>query len=53
MQITKGILAVLADMRAVIDDFFVHVMVMADNDAIRQNRLNLLSKTRALFFDCR
>ncbi len=44
-----GVLTCLADMRETVDGFFDHVMVMADDDAIRQNRLNLLNQTRALF----
>ncbi|NQY25639.1 MAG: glycine--tRNA ligase subunit beta [Piscirickettsiaceae bacterium] len=44
-----GVLTCLADMRESVDGFFDQVMVMADDDAIRQNRLNLLNQTRALF----
>ncbi len=44
-----GVLTCLADMRETVDGFFDQVMVMADDDAIRQNRLNLLNQTRALF----
>ncbi|MDX1901281.1 MAG: glycine--tRNA ligase subunit beta [Gammaproteobacteria bacterium] len=39
----------LASLRVPIDDFFAHVMVMADDKARRQNRLQLLCELRALF----
>lgn len=39
----------LATLRGVIDTFFDDVMVMADDDAVRNNRLALLSELRALF----
>ncbi|MBE9533008.1 MAG: glycine--tRNA ligase subunit beta, partial [Proteobacteria bacterium] len=45
----SGVLTCLADMRETVDGFFDQVMVMADDDAVRQNRLNLLNQTRALF----
>jgi glycyl-tRNA synthetase beta chain len=41
----------LADLRDPIDRFFDGVMVMADDDAIRNNRLALLTELRALFLD--
>jgi len=44
-----AVLAELASMRDVVDDFFDQVMVMADDLAVRQNRLALLSQLRALF----
>ena len=44
-----GVLTELADMRKTVDGFFDEVMVMADDLAVRQNRLVLLNKTRALF----
>ncbi|WP_111657808.1 glycine--tRNA ligase subunit beta [Isoalcanivorax indicus] len=44
-----AILALLAELRAPVDDFFEHVMVMADDDAVRNNRLALLSFLRDLF----
>jgi glycyl-tRNA synthetase beta chain len=44
-----GVLNYLADMRETIDRFFDDVMVMADDEAVRQNRLALLKQTRALF----
>jgi glycyl-tRNA synthetase beta chain len=39
----------LAELRVPIDDFFQHVMVMDEDDAVRINRLTLLSKLRQLF----
>lgn len=39
----------LATMRDSIDKFFDDVMVMADDPAVRDNRLALLNQTRALF----
>ena len=39
----------LADLRDPIDQFFDEVMVMAKDEAIRNNRLALLSELRALF----
>ncbi|MCX4188134.1 glycine--tRNA ligase subunit beta [Methylophaga sp. OBS4] len=44
-----GVLNYLADMRETIDAFFDQVMVMVDDEAVRQNRLALLNQTRALF----
>ncbi len=44
-----SVLVALAGMQDVVDNFFVNVMVMVDDDAIRQNRLNLLNRTHALF----
>jgi glycyl-tRNA synthetase beta chain len=44
-----GALSYLAGMREVVDHFFDDVMVMADDEAVRQNRLALLNQTRALF----
>jgi glycyl-tRNA synthetase beta chain len=45
----KAALTVLANTRETVDGFFDTVMVMADDAAIRQNRLALLNQTRALF----
>ena len=45
------ILNELADLRDPVDRFFDDVMVMADEDAVRDNRLALLSEIRALFLD--
>ena len=39
----------LASLRGSIDSFFDNVMVMADNDATKQNRLALLNQLRNLF----
>ncbi len=41
----------LAQLRGVIDTFFDDVMVMADDDATKANRLALLAELRALFLD--
>jgi len=41
----------LADLRDPVDRFFDDVMVMADDEAVRNNRLALLSELRALFLD--
>ena len=43
------ILTALATLRNVIDNFFDNVMVMADDDAVKNNRLALLSLLRQLF----
>ncbi|WP_026376033.1 glycine--tRNA ligase subunit beta [Aestuariibacter salexigens] len=43
------VLTSLAQSQASVDDFFDNVMVMADDDKIRSNRLALLSKLRTLF----
>jgi glycyl-tRNA synthetase beta chain len=45
----SGVLKRLATMRDSIDKFFDDVMVMADDPAVRDNRLALLNQTRALF----
>jgi glycyl-tRNA synthetase beta chain len=39
----------LAGLRATVDSFFDDVMVMADEDALRKNRLALLADVRGLF----
>jgi len=44
-----GVLNILAGMRDTVDGFFEQVMVMADDLAVRNNRLALLNQTRALF----
>jgi len=44
-----AVLNTLADMRETVDGFFDEVMVMAEDPAIRANRLALLNQTRALF----
>ena len=45
------VLNVLAGLRDPVDRFFDDVMVMADDDAVKNNRLALLSELRALFLD--
>ncbi|MFT7235039.1 MAG: glycyl-tRNA synthetase beta chain [Methylophagaceae bacterium] len=45
------ILTELADMRDAVDAFFDQVMVMAEDEAVRLNRLALLNQTRALFLE--
>ena len=45
-------LVVLAELREPIDGFFENVMVMADNEAVKLNRLSLLSKLRNVFLCC-
>ena len=42
-------LDILATLRDPVDTFFDQVMVMADEDAIRRNRLSLLASLQALF----
>ncbi len=42
-------LAALASLRDVVDGFFDNVMVMADDEALRNNRLALLGRLRELF----
>ena len=46
-----GVLTQLAEMRDTVDAFFDQVMVMAEDPAVRQNRLALLNQTRALFLE--
>jgi glycyl-tRNA synthetase beta chain len=41
----------LATLRGVVDTFFDDVMVMADNEAVKNNRLALLTELRALFLN--
>ena len=41
----------LADLRDPVDRFFDDVMVMVDDEAVRDNRLALLGELRALFLD--
>jgi glycyl-tRNA synthetase beta chain len=41
----------LAALRAPVDEFFDDVMVMTDDEAVRNNRLALLSELRSLFLD--
>ncbi len=44
-------LSSLASLRIVVDNFFDHVMVMAEDEKLKNNRLALLQKLRALFFE--
>lgn len=46
-----AVLNELADLRDPVDRFFDDVMVMADDEGIRNNRLALLGELRALFLD--
>ncbi|MGU3841835.1 DALR anticodon-binding domain-containing protein, partial [Vibrio diabolicus] len=39
----------LADLREPVDAFFDNVMVMADDEALKKNRLTLLNNLRNLF----
>ena len=41
----------LADLREVVDRFFDDVLVMADDDAVRRNRLALLAELRGVFLN--
>lgn len=41
----------LADLKGPVDRFFDEVMVMADDEAVKNNRLALLGELRALFLD--
>jgi glycyl-tRNA synthetase beta chain len=45
-------LVVLAELRQPIDEFFENVMVMADDESVKLNRLTLLSRLRDLFLCC-
>lgn len=45
------VLNALADLRDPVDRFFDDVMVMADDEKVKNNRLALLSQLRALFLD--
>lgn len=45
------VLNALADLRDPVDRFFDDVMVMTDDDAVKNNRLALLGKLRALFLN--
>ena len=45
------VLGELADLRDPVDRFFDDVMVMVDDEAVRNNRLALLGELRALFLD--
>ncbi|UCC65980.1 MAG: glycine--tRNA ligase subunit beta [Deltaproteobacteria bacterium] len=45
----EGASVELAKLRAPVDDFFDHVMVMVENEELRQNRLALLGEVAGLF----
>ena len=45
----NAVLSALATLRDAVDSFFDNVMVMADDDAVRNNRLALLSVLRQQF----
>ena len=45
-------LITLAELRHPIDAFFENVMVMADDESVKRNRLALLSRLRGLFLCC-
>jgi len=47
----RQILQQLAQLQQPVDDFFDQVMVMADDLALRQNRLAILSQLRELFLE--
>ena len=44
-------LSQLAGIRDSVDNFFDNVMVMADDEAVKQNRLALLSQLSGLFLE--
>jgi glycyl-tRNA synthetase beta chain len=48
---TNALIA-LAELRHPIDAFFENVMVMADDESVKRNRLALLSRLRGLFLCC-
>jgi glycyl-tRNA synthetase beta chain len=45
----EGALEAIAKLRPAVDDFFDHVLVMAEDRSVRQNRLRLLGKLDQLF----
>jgi glycyl-tRNA synthetase beta chain len=47
----EAVLALLAELREPVDAFFERVMVMAEDEAVRNNRLALLSFLRDLFLN--
>jgi len=47
----RGALGKIAELRPVVDRFFVGVMVMADDPQVRGNRLALLAAVQSLFAD--
>jgi glycyl-tRNA synthetase beta chain len=46
-----SVLTTLAELRGPVDGFFDDVMVMTDDEALRNNRLALLAELRAMFLD--
>jgi len=46
-----GALENLADLRPAVDNFFDNVMVMTEDEAVRNNRLALLNQLRGLFLE--
>ncbi|MFT2092818.1 glycine--tRNA ligase subunit beta [Paraglaciecola sp. 2405UD69-4] len=48
----KATLTHLAELREPIDSFFDNVMVMAEDESVRTNRLALLARLRGLFLSC-
>jgi glycyl-tRNA synthetase beta chain len=47
----RKVLTALSDLRPAVDEFFDDVMVMAEQPALRQNRLALLAELSTLFLD--
>ena len=47
----RSVLLALAGLREPVDRFFDDVMVMADDEQLRRNRLALLRRLRDLFLD--
>ena len=47
----QSALTALAGLRDVVDSFFDQVMVMAEDEALKLNRLTLLSRLRNLFLE--
>jgi len=47
----KEALSELSVLRDVVDSFFDHVMVMSDDETLKNNRLALLQQLRSLFFE--
>jgi glycyl-tRNA synthetase beta chain len=46
-----NVLTTLASLREPVDGFFDDVMVMTDDEALRNNRLALLAELRAMFLN--
>ncbi|MFB6345260.1 MAG: glycine--tRNA ligase subunit beta [bacterium] len=46
---SEAVLSTLAGLRMPVDDFFESVMVMADDESLKKNRLRLLEKLKTLF----